>query len=690
MFRKGKKIVLLLLALALALGVFAACSGTYKATPLDGYVPSQNAAQSNGGSVVKKDGWYYFINGAEDYSATNTFGKPVKGALMRISEEDLAAGKYGEADIVVPHIITPQDYTGGIFVYGDYVYYATPNTVKNMDGEVESSYLDFKRTKLDGTETMTGYYVQLSDNASAYRYVEENGVVYLLYVDSSNTEIHSYNTQTGTDTVLVKGYTAYQFDAEDKTNPTVYYTMAVAKKYTYPNTSNESYNQLYKVNASATESPYTFDLSDGYTDKSLSEGDEDYEMEYINLGTIVLDGVGSTAEHKTPFNIDWKDEKNNSNSALGYTYSFVKYASGRLYFTITNLGVPASSGVASVYCLSDLSENWNSITANPGTGSTAGDAIVPVAVSTTNATSSALFYEAEGSLYYIYLDSNNSIVRVKVSSSADDTDYIAESTTLAKAQEGAAFLFLDGGYLYYSTSGTNGNALNRIRYDGGSDKYFGTIEGVTSDDADYKATKYLQLDYNSSWFAPEIVGGYLFFGNAESYAENYMYVMANPADNNALEDLNEKYTDVQDAFTDAATDFSEASNAMKYYFYTGTTDVIKDEAGDYYDQYDEEDFEVIAAFESCGSAVGFNFENLKGYNRQTAFYNVLGKVTDDDAETIADTMKADLLAAEEETEETESTGWTWQWAAIFVPVGVVVIAGVAVAAVLLKRRSGRR
>ena len=89
--------------------------------------------------------------------------------------------------------------------------------------------------------------------------------------------------------------------------------MPVAKKNTYSSGSaqNESYNQLWKVDASATASPYTFDLSDGYTDPALSEGDEGYEMEYINLGTIVLDGVGSTAV-KTPFNIDWKEEKNNS------------------------------------------------------------------------------------------------------------------------------------------------------------------------------------------------------------------------------------------------------------------------------------------------------------------------------------------------------------------------------------------
>ena len=108
---------------------------------------------------------------------------------------------------------------------------------------------------------------------------------------------------------------------------------------------------------------------------------------------------------------------------------------------------------------------------------------------------------------------------------------------------------------------------------------------------------------------------------------------------------------MQDAFTDVATNFSEASNAMKYYFYTGTTEIIKDEAGEYFEQYDEEDFEVIAAFESAGSAHGFNFEDLKDYNKQSAYYNVIGKVTEDDAETIAESLKTDLLVAEEETTE---------------------------------------
>ena len=151
MLKSGKKILLLLLALALTLGVLAGCN-TYRTDPLDGYTPSDNAAESNGGFVVKKDEWFYFINGAESYTADNTFGSVVKGSLMRIHENDLAAGNYAESDIVVPQLVISEDYSSGIYIYGDYVYYATPNTSRNMDGEIVNSYLNFRRTKLRSEE----------------------------------------------------------------------------------------------------------------------------------------------------------------------------------------------------------------------------------------------------------------------------------------------------------------------------------------------------------------------------------------------------------------------------------------------------------------------------------------------------------------------------------------------------------
>ena len=45
MLKSGKKILLLLLALALTLGVLAGCD-TYRTDPLDGYTSTDNAARA--------------------------------------------------------------------------------------------------------------------------------------------------------------------------------------------------------------------------------------------------------------------------------------------------------------------------------------------------------------------------------------------------------------------------------------------------------------------------------------------------------------------------------------------------------------------------------------------------------------------------------------------------------------------
>ena len=657
MLKSGKKILLLLLALALTLGVLAGCN-PYNVDPLDGYTPSENAAESNGGFVVKKDEWFYFINGAESYTASNTFGSVVKGSLMRINESDLAAGNYGAGDIVVPQLMISEDHTSGVFIYGDYVYYATPNTVRNMDGEIENSYLDFRRTRLDGTDTLSGYYVQLPANDGAYRYVQVDGTVYLLYVDTTDYEIHSVNTETREDTVIVSGFAGYAFDETDPESPYVYYTMPVVKKNTYEyhaeeahaHSETESYNQLWRVRADATEAAYPFDMTDGYIDTDIAEGKEGREMEYTNFGTLVLDGIGREKKEGTPFNIHWAQDRDQIESARGYTYAIVKYTDGLAILSVTNL----DASTVFVYALrdDDLSGDWSSIAANPGASDSG--ALTPVSISTTNATSSALYYTEGDTIYYIYLGSDNAITRVEVSSDASDLDYVRETTYLARSQSGATLLYLDDGYLYFSKAGTNGNALWRIRYDGSKSDYvsFGNASDTPSE---YKPIQYLQIDYNDSWFAPEVVGGYLFFSNAEEYAENYVYAFNNGRTNAELETLNDLYDEVQDTFTSVAADFSEAADVLEYYYYVGNIDVLNEEK--HKSEYEEEDLEVIDGFIACsGDVHGFDFTVLKdeagtAANVQSYFYGRIGMLSEADEETINDALVADLILTDPDAEE---------------------------------------
>lgn len=656
MLKKGKKFLLLLLALALTVGALAGC-GNYRSDALDGYTPSDNAAESNGGFVVKKDSWYYFINGAEDYTADNTYGDVVKGSLMRISETDLSAGNYAEADVVVPQLIVAQDHTSGIFIYGDYVYYATPNTTRNMEGTVENSYLDFKRARLDGTDTMRNYYVQVSDNSTEYRYVQGvDGTVYLVYVDAAESEIHSFNTETLEDTVLVSGYSDYEFDAVDPESSTIYYTMAVPKMNTYSNgeAQDEEYNQLWRVDVSATaEDGHEFDLKNGYTDPALHEGDENYMLEYTNLGELVLDGIGTNRTGST-FNVDWA-EGVSAKSARGFTYSFVKYTGGKVFLSVINLD---ASTVAFVYCLdgAGVGENWNSITANPDLNGASGqdtEALTLITTSSGTATASSLYYVNEDEeLCYLYLDSSGSIARVTVGSGENGED---DPVYIAKQQSGASLLFIEGDYLYYSKTGTNGNALWRVRYNGTSDNYnIFTGDAYTNDD--YKPMQVLQLDYNSSWYAPEVLGDHLFFSNAETNADNYVYVFdLRDAETNAvLKTLNDRYADVQDMFTEVSSSFADAANAMRFYYYVGSDDVIQEEV--HKSEYQEQDLELLQAFIACSNenSHGFDFGSLKEgdalYNTQAAFYSLLGYRSDDDQETYMDTLTADYVLGTEEEE----------------------------------------
>ena len=83
--------------------------------------------KSNGGFAVTKGDYVYFINGVQSNTADNAYGEPEKGAIYRISTENFAKHSYAEVDCVVPHVAFNFDYDTGLFIYGNYIYFATPS-----------------------------------------------------------------------------------------------------------------------------------------------------------------------------------------------------------------------------------------------------------------------------------------------------------------------------------------------------------------------------------------------------------------------------------------------------------------------------------------------------------------------------------------------------------------------------------
>lgn len=705
MGNKSKKILSFIAALACltSSAMFASCNtSAYKGDPVDGFDASAEVS-SNGGFAVVKGDYVYFINGMEEYTADNTYGDVVKGALMRISKTDLANRNFSDEAVktIVPSLFVAQNFDAGIYIYDDCVYYATPTTRKNLDGEVENAYIDFKSAKLDGTAgPMENYYVNLSNNSAKYRFVKagegENEAVYLLYEESS--ALKSYNTKTGVTTTLVSGSSiTYYYDTTDPENANVYYTMSVPGLTL--DSSSASYNQLYCVNAAATVTnvdansasytvsngkTYTFnksEMEEKNTEAKEAGNDAVYDFDdyttypYVNLGDLVLDGIG--INHKLDDNGQTtRTTQYNGNidstplTTDGYTYTITGYSNGGVYFTRTE-GLTTDSDVENtkLYYLADSDvENaaWNVVTGNETSGNDA--KIDTVALDTTN-TGSALFYQQDNAHYYLYISDSN------LYRAGYDANGAIEAVRLANGLSSASLLYLNGNYVYYSASGSNGNSISRIDYTGSKEDYsfaFKNTEGYE----DYQTVTLDYVDYNSAWYDPEIIGDTLLYSNAQAFGSlSYYYINAAKlgADNATVIADNEAYNaPLENIDSDEYNYNEDLQSVLLYYYYTGETTAYEDVKAEYATELQKAVDSFVAKFQSVDGAE-------PEYQKISTFTALVGKMTDDDVEAIEESWADSLRSPDDDEDEDEFPGW----AIALIIVGSVLVVCVAVGVPLL-------
>lgn len=706
---KFKKISSLLAGLLLcgAMASLAGCSD-YSPKKLQGNISGE--ARSNGGFVVEKGDYTYFINGVELSTANNTLGKVEKGALVRIKTEDLQEGDYSGVETVVPALFVAGKYTSGIYIYGDYVYFASPATEKNRDGTVANNYLNFKRAKIDGSSTekeLKKYFFRVDDNTVEYRFVEVDDVVYCMYVEDGT--LHSFNTKTKKNVTLVEGASSeYFFDKTDLTNPTVYYTMAVTYGADSDNPLAVNYNQVYAVNAAATatvnEKECSYTTSYGYTydfdKKYLKDQDEDFDAgdytqyPYVNLGELVLDGVGSDTSIY-PADSMFNHDANTPATPNGYIYTIQGYHTDGLYLSRADVNTSGSDGEnAALYYLADSKvwdgddlTTWASIAANATlTGET-------VAWNTTTATASAIYLNENGKHSYFYVDTTLAKI-YHVHAGADGSE--ERKDELAPSASSAVLAFADETYLYYyqptDKDGKNasGAFLYRVNYRGTADDYY----GLPSSD-EFKPQQILDIDVasaNEAWYAPEFVGNVLLYPNAQaigSVSYNYIYAVNLQGEDGMmtyaeLDAFNQKYADVIEHIEDFATPYEKLSKALKYYFLTGETKVFDDfiaeaKAQGYDDHYrfDAYELETFAAFTAHTGEYADTFKDGETYfDTQSYFYNQVGPMKSADEKAIAKVWtSSSYIEALPEVEKEDNSGKVWMIVGISVG-GVLVIAAV--------------
>lgn len=236
----------LVVALALTFALVACDKYEWKSI---GAGDSAAEVESNGGYAVKQGKYLYYINGFDGTDgADNTFGTPVKQSIVRSQVAQDANGTLTvdqeTSKVVVPKTVlyNSSSKEGGFAIYGEWIYYASPNYDKDKNGTASTTDVDIMRTKTDGSLTQNIWRIS---TRSARFFFTQNRVIYqdgttLYYVDFSgmktNKEIRNgKGAKSGTLAENVSGNALWQY-GHDR----IYFVRTVTESY-------KNYNELCSI-----------------------------------------------------------------------------------------------------------------------------------------------------------------------------------------------------------------------------------------------------------------------------------------------------------------------------------------------------------------------------------------------------------------------------------------------------------
>lgn len=485
-----KKIIVLLLAAVMSLGlVFAGCnsSETHYTNGLGGF---DGAVESNGGFAVTKGDYVYFINGVASNTDDNTFGKPVTGALVRIKKDDLAAAADRDkaavsAEMVIPSLFVASDLTSGFYMFenDNNVYFASPYTEKDKEGNVENDRLSFVKASLDGKERTV--LLTVDDNSTPYRFVKNGDKVYLVIKTTVKDERSESDTATRTALVAYDASNGDKIFTSEKVSEydfgegnDIYYTVTA---YDEKLKQEEKYNDLYRYVAGS------------------------------DKGELVLSGKGNVSTDKS-------DDK--GTGLTGVTYSIIENASDTLYVKITYV----DTSVTTVTQYKALKKA--DVTANAADNMSKLIALNDGSANASTVFASTSYYANKNCI--LYLDSTYGIVayNYEAKNTAEGDEVVVDHRIRLFYDDdliGYTVKFWQDGYLYVVDSDNyyyRVNVAALIDYACTLDED-GKLNGTKPET---KLEKVNFLANSTSWYLPEIVGKYFLSVYTASPYSSLVYV----------------------------------------------------------------------------------------------------------------------------------------------------------------------
>ena len=448
-----KGLTVCVLSLCMGLGLFA-CGGVNWNAEKEVTLKDGGAVitRTLGGFMAETDKYVYFINGIGSSTANNTFGAPVKGALLAADKSDLS--KYC---VVVPKLFVAGDYDAGVYIYGDYVYYGSPSTEKNAAGNIASDELVFARTKLDGTATET--FLTVKTLSTQYRIMQgADGDVYIVYYDSDESALISFNTADRTSVTVAK--TALDVESE-----------ALAA-YTF-------------VDNSATGDAAVIYTTTVYTDEYDAKAAEsdDYERDTAKYNKVYAYKAGDAVEGDCAGKEVLNGDKN-----IPVNYEITLINNGYVFYMTSDS--TSIGGNTYAVAVADLYAGQTGV----------------VAQNADNATSDAVMVSLEADSEEVYVLNESKIIKTTVIGDNKLTE-----KTVASCDTISRLLFKDGIYMYYLNTE---NELCRINIDADNrDNY---------SEEDLAEQRISEGSIATDWYSPEVVDGKVFYCDNSTTGASYI------------------------------------------------------------------------------------------------------------------------------------------------------------------------
>ena len=211
-----KILIVFVLVIISCVGLISGCGTTLKGGP-----NKNDAITSNGGMVVQKGNYLYFVNGYVSATSNNKMGKVDNGAIYRAKLTDNKLtydddGNLLNCERVVSKIAGYEN--GGIYIFGNNLYYASPNTEKNRsDGKVDANLLDFYKINLNGSGNSRIYKSTVSSDSTQFAFYEIEGTVYLVVYDTEKVVV--VNCSNNKQTVVSENVSSVILPKVENNNP---------------------------------------------------------------------------------------------------------------------------------------------------------------------------------------------------------------------------------------------------------------------------------------------------------------------------------------------------------------------------------------------------------------------------------------------------------------------------------------